>query len=190
MSHASGVPVGRYRFIWIWCRRPVVANPSVRVARPGDAESIRAVAERSWNRAHGDILTEGTIDRVIEEWYDIEHTRHAIRRENVGYFVAEASDDVVGYVSGGRSDDPDVATLAAIYVDPDYWGRGIGTALVERFHDFCRRRGYERVQLRVLAANDRARSFYRHHGYELAGEEATTLFGERAVEAAYARPLN
>jgi ribosomal protein S18 acetylase RimI-like enzyme len=166
-----------------------VSDLSVRAARPGDAESIRAVAERSWHRAHGDILSEETIDRVIEEWYDIETTRDAIRREAVGYFVAEADEGIVGYVSGGRSDDPDVATLAAIYVHPDDWRRAIGTALVERFHDFCRRRGYERVRLRVLAANNRARSFYRHHGYELVGEEATELFGERTVEAAYVRSL-
>lgn len=167
-----------------------MSDLSVRVARPGDAESIRAVAERGWDGAHGDILADETIDRVVEEWYDVENTREAVRREAVGYFVAEVGDEIVGYVSGGRSDDPDVATLAAIYVDPDDWGRGIGTALLERFHDFCRRRGYDRVRLRVLAANDRARSFYRHHGYELVEEGATELFGERAVEAAYVRPLD
>jgi hypothetical protein len=39
--------------------------------------------------------------------------------------------------------------------------------------------------LRVLAANDRARAFYRARGYEFLGEEATDVFGESAVEARY-----
>lgn len=158
---------------------------TVRPAETDDAELIRAVAERAWPAAHGHILSSETIDSVLSQWYDPDDTRDAIQRDEVGYFVAERDGDVVGYVSGGRSDDPDVATLAAIYVDPDHWGNGIGTALLERFESFCRSRGYERVRLRVLAENDRAQMFYRAHGYEQVGEDETELFGEGAVEATY-----
>ena len=167
-----------------------MSSLTVRPAETTDAELIRAVAERAWPAAHGHILSSETIDSVLSQWYDPDDTRDAIGREAVGYFVAERDSDVVGYVSGGRSDDPDVATLAAIYVDPDHWGDGIGTALIERFESFCRGRGYERVRLRVLAANERAQSFYRAHGYEQTDEHETELFGEHTVEAVYVTDLD
>lgn len=184
------VRVGCCRFISVPYRGGGVSTCTVRTAVPSDARAIQAVAERAWPAAHGDILGAETIDSILAEWYDVESTRDAIERDDVGYFVAEDDGDIRGYVSGGRTDDPDVASLAAIYVDPDHWGDGIGTALAEQFHDFCRRRGYERVRLCVLAENDRAQSFYRGHGYEQVDEEETELFGERALEATYARPLD
>lgn len=167
-----------------------MSTHSVRAARPADADAIRAVADSAWPAAHGHILSAETIERVLAEWYDPDDTRDAIGRDDIGYFVAERDGDVVGYVSGGRSDDPDVASLAAIYVDPDHWGKGVGSALLERFESFCRGRGYERVRLHVLAENDRAQSFYRTRGYEQTDEHETELFGERSVEAVYVASLD
>lgn len=167
-----------------------VSDESVRAARPDDTDAIRSVADRAWRAAHGDILTAETIDAVLSEWYAPGAVREAIDNERVGYFVAERQDTVVGYISGGRSDNPDAAQLSAIYVDPDHWGNGIGTALIDRFEAFCQRRGYERVRLHVLAENDRAQSFYRTHGYEIVEESETELFGERALEAIYVTDLD
>jgi RimJ/RimL family protein N-acetyltransferase len=43
--------------------------------------------------------------------------------------LAESGDVVVGFVSVGASRDADAdGELFAIYVDPDYWGRGVGAS--------------------------------------------------------------
>ncbi|MFC7071639.1 GNAT family N-acetyltransferase [Halovenus rubra] len=57
------------------------------------------------------------------------------------------------------------ADLKAIYVEPEYWGEGIGTKLLERglalLPDLT-----EAVRLDVFAKNERARQFYESHGFE------------------------
>jgi len=96
---------------------------------------------------------------------------------------------VVGYASGAPHEDDDRATLAAIYVRPDRWGEGIGTALLDRFEAFCRERGCDAIDLEAIADNDVGTSFYRARGFEAVGTERVELFGEEATETLFRRPV-
>lgn len=155
---------------------------TVREATPNDVADIRRVAERGWHATYRGILSQDTIDAVMTEWYGADRTRGLIEREELGYFVAEQNGDLVGYVSGGPSGENGVATLGAIYVDPDYWNNGIGTALLEAFETFCLHRRFEKLQFNVLAENDVGTSFHRKHGYEAVEERETELLGAVATE--------
>ncbi len=53
----------------------------------------------------------------------------------------------------------------AITVLRDYWGRGIGTGLMERMLAFARQSGAELVSLEVRADNERAKALYRKFGF-------------------------
>lgn len=52
----------------------------------------------------------------------------------------------------------------------DYWGRGIGTALMERMIAFCRESGAELVYLECRSDNERAIRLYKKFGFEISGE--------------------
>lgn len=52
----------------------------------------------------------------------------------------------------------------------DYWGRGIGTALMEQMLDFCRESGAKLVYLECRADNERAVGLYKKFGFEISGE--------------------
>ncbi len=52
-----------------------------------------------------------------------------------------------------------------LYVRPGARSAGVGSALLSAAEDELRAAGAERVSLEALAANDRARSFYREAGY-------------------------
>jgi ribosomal protein S18 acetylase RimI-like enzyme len=52
-----------------------------------------------------------------------------------------------------------------LYVEPDARSQGIGSQLLEAAEADLADAGVSAVTLDVLAANDRARSFYRDHGY-------------------------
>lgn len=162
-----------------------MADVTIREATPHDVDGIRRVADRGWHAAYGDILSRETIEAAIAEWYDADAIRELVDRDDTAYFVAEDDGDIVGYVGGGPSDEDGVATLGAIYVDPDRWGEGIGTALLNAFETSCRRRDYEVVRLRVLAENDVGSSFYRTRGYAVVDERETELFGERVCERVF-----
>ena len=53
----------------------------------------------------------------------------------------------------------------AITVLRDYWGRGVGTGLMERMLAFARESGAELVSLEVRSDNERAKALYRKFGF-------------------------
>jgi len=160
-----------------------MAEVIVRPARRDDVDDIHRIAEAGWNAAYEDIIAQETIDAAMDEWYDVEGTREFIEHEDVGYFVAEdESGGVVGYVSGGPGENRGVAKLGAIYVDPDRWGDGIGSTLLDQFESFCREEGFDTLEFEVLAGNDVGASFYRKHGYDVVDESESDLFGETVEE--------
>lgn len=167
-----------------------MGDQTVREATSGDVSAIVRVAERGWNAAYGDLLDRGTIDAAVREWYDPSVVRDRVEREDGAYLVAERDGRVVGYAAGGPSDRDGVATLGAIYVEPDAWGAGVGTDLLDRFEAWCRRREFGVVQFRVLDGNDRAAAFYRARGYEAVDEVEAELFGEDITEHVFRRTLD
>jgi ribosomal-protein-alanine N-acetyltransferase len=88
------------------------------------------------------------------------------------YIVAEAADSpgvAAGYagmmfVSGGVQ--ADVLTIA---VAEDYWGRGVGSALLAALIQAARDRGCTEVFLEVRKDNPRARGLYLRRGFEEIG---------------------
>lgn len=52
-----------------------------------------------------------------------------------------------------------------ISVDKDYWGLGIGRALMQGCIDCAKAAGYSQVELDVTAANDRAIALYKSFGF-------------------------
>lgn len=155
---------------------------TVRDATTEDVPAIRTIAERGWRAAYRDILSTETIDAAIESWYDPETLRESVTREDVAYLVAERDGAVLGYVSGRPTEEDGVASLGAIYVDPDHWQEGVGAALLAAFEDRCRRRGADRIEFRVLSDNDVGKSFYRSQGYERVETADAELFDERVTE--------
>jgi ribosomal protein S18 acetylase RimI-like enzyme len=159
-----------------------MADVTIREATVEDVSGVQQVARAGWTAAYDDILRTETIERAMEEWYATESVSGQIEREDVGYFVAEDGSAVVGYVTGGPGESEDTAVLGAIYVDPDRWGEGIGSRLLERFEGFSREEGYEAVFFEVLVGNEVGASFYRKHGYSADERRESDLFDE-PVEA-------
>ena len=77
--------------------------------------------------------------------------------------VAEMAGEIVGFaaVVGGELD--------GLFVEPDLWGSGIGSVLVNAAVQEARTRG---LALTVIA-NPRARGFYEGCGFSVEGEEQT-----------------
>jgi GNAT superfamily N-acetyltransferase len=107
------------------------------------------------------------------------------RSERAGLPAAADGGRLVGYGGGGVEDG--VGGLGALYVDPDWWGAGVGTRLLAAVTAALRERGADRVEARVLAANEVGRAFYEARGFEPVTEATTTLFGETVLEVTYAR---
>jgi len=86
---------------------------------------------------------------------------------------------VEGRIVGFGTVDLDEGTVEALFVDPEWGGRGFGSALLGHLEDRLVGAGFDRVRLRaVLNTVD----FYEHQGYERV--EETTYTTTAGVEAA------
>lgn len=57
----------------------------------------------------------------------------------------------------------------AISVRKDYWGKGIGSGIMNVLMDFCKKSGAEVIQLEVRSDNERAIDLYKKFGFEKIG---------------------
>lgn len=160
------------------------ADVAVRVAAAGDRREIQETLARSWRHGYDgvlddDALAEATADPA--EFYPGSRFERKREADGLLFLVAVVDDRVVGVCNVALAPEhthafvPDgAAQLRAVYVDPDRWGDGVGTALVERATDAT---GDDtQVYVECLAANDRGRRFYDSLGFRPCGEGAVDLF--------------
>ena len=90
--------------------------------------------------------------------------------ERGGVTVAEADGRLAGFAAVILEDD--IAELDGLFVEPDLWRQGIGSALVNVAVHTARMQGLTMM----VIANPSARSFYEKCGFVVEGE-AKTRFG-------------
>ena len=86
--------------------------------------------------------------------------------------VVVNGDFVIAYSRFYPSVDPDddqgrVATIGSMYLDPEFWRKGIGRRLMETVLETAKSHDFTETTLHVLASNKRARAFYENLGWEL-----------------------
>jgi len=96
-----------------------------RNAIPPDIEGILEVHRR----AVRELCCDHYSPEQIEAWVGSKSSDHYRKRIEAGHFyVAEVDGKVAGY----SRFNPGSGELSSVFVNPDYAGRGIGTALMER----------------------------------------------------------
>ena len=71
----------------------------------------------------------------------------------------------------------------------DRWRRGVGRALMAAALADLAARGYSEATVWSFAANDRANSFYEHHGFTRDGSERREAHWTNILEVRYRRAL-
>jgi ribosomal protein S18 acetylase RimI-like enzyme len=144
------------------------SDPAVTVERP-PTEAAEAIADM-WVDLAADQRRHGSHLRAEP---NRERAREAVLRRIVtdSLLVARVGEDLVGFVtfeveSGVYEQDVTRGLVENVYVVPERRDEGIGTALLGAAEDRLRERGCEAFFLEAMAANERARRFYREAGYE------------------------
>lgn len=168
---------------------------TVREARETDRDEIWRVNRRAWKAAYAGILPTENLEWSTEESAEqLEWIETVFTDDQMAEFVAEAGERVVGFAEflwkkpETRSFvEPGEAELRAIYVDPDRWGVGIGTELLERATDSLRV-DLDGIALSTLLANDRAQAFYDQRGFERDGKTTMKICGNSYEAIVFRRP--
>ncbi len=167
----------------------------VRAARAEDAEALARVHVRSWRAGYRGLVGDAHLAGLdVGERAQLWRDRLRTGGPGAVTYVVTSGADLVGFASVGPVRDEDLAReqqhwaeVYALYVDPDSWRGGVGTALWRAVEAGW---GEEVVAVAVwvLRDNIRARSFYGAHGLAPDGAERPIVIGDRTlVEVRLAR---
>lgn len=169
-----------------------LAEVLIRPAVVDDAEQIARVHVASWRQAYAGVVEQDYLEgldvtRRAQWWRD---QLSGAKHRGTSVWVAELGEHVLGFASLGPSvdEDADRTTLQiyTIYLEPESWGRGIARDLMRTI--LAAVPAGSAVTLWVLAANERARHFYRRNGFTPDGvERLEPIGGQELAEIRYRR---
>lgn len=160
----------------------------LREATREDVAGIRTVAGESLRESYDHVLDEETIDEAVENWYGGEMLSEDLADEDAVLVVAVDDGDVVGFAQSYAVDRPaPVGEIDWLHVLPGRRDEGLGTRLLRHVEAGLLDRGVQRIEGRVLAANEEGAEFYDTHGFDSADDETVEIGGESFTEHVYAK---
>lgn len=134
----------------------------IRRAEPGDIGAVQSIARQTWAFTYRDLIPNWA--DLVERWY----TEQSLRRRMERGVLLVAEDDHQGSLVGfinlfANARVPGEVRLGAIYVLPEWEGRGIGTALLRA--GLASIPDTRRVVAHVEQGNTVGLAFYRARGF-------------------------
>ncbi|MEQ5840311.1 GNAT family N-acetyltransferase [Paraburkholderia acidicola] len=151
----------------------------IRNAEPSDAAEIEAVRVSAWQAAYTAFMPE-TYLANLDPTANVDSLNSRLKRQDSSFscLVAERQGRVIGFSLVGSPrfpSNPSTAELWALYVAPNAWQDGVGTALLQRSLDLTSNQGFTTIKLWCIKGNAPAQRRYEAHGFAATGEERTTL---------------
>jgi ribosomal protein S18 acetylase RimI-like enzyme len=136
----------------------------IRPATPADAPGIAKVARHTWNATYAQSIAAHNRRRFLDQSYDLDALREAIRREPRWFYVATQTKTIVGFAHYLRRFDGQ-GELVRMYVRPDHQRRGIGRLFLATGLAALAKAGVGQCYVSVEADNAGARAFYERFGF-------------------------
>jgi DNA-binding MarR family transcriptional regulator/GNAT superfamily N-acetyltransferase len=150
--------------------------PALRALVPGDLgwvihrQAVLYAQEYGWDWTY-----EALIARILGQFGE----NFDATKEDA--WIAERGGQIMGSIFLMRSDDPDVARLRLLYVEPSARGFGLGRQLVGTCIQRARELGYRRLTLWTNDVLVAARRIYETAGFRLTQQNAHRSFGADLV---------
>lgn len=166
----------------------------LRPAEPADAMGVARVHVRAWQVGYRKLLPDEYLDGLKPEDRAQRYTFGGTDpRQPMTTVAVDDAGTIRGFVTtcAARDDDvPGHGELAAIHVDPDCWGRGVGQALLAAARAHLVHSGFPRAVLWVLVGNVRAERIYAKDGWAPDGSRRKdVVWGIQVEDQRYRRVL-
>jgi len=141
---------------------------SIRDYRETDREALRTITEICFVGVSIDKNIEDRFGKIGGKdwaWRKKRHIDADIEACPEGILVAEIDGQVVGYITSRIDQESKIGWIPNIAVLPEYQGRGIGKALMERALNYLREQGMEMAKIETLEQNEIAKRFYPKIGF-------------------------
>jgi GNAT superfamily N-acetyltransferase len=163
---------------------------SIRTAEAADAQGIAEVHVRAWQIAYRDYISREYLEALSVRTSTMRWLASLADPMQTDALVAEDAGRIVGWSAFGMNRNGlgiEVGEVFGLYVDPDAWNRGIGTALLAESETRLGQTGFGSAILWTLEANRRTRRFYEARGWNDDGISESHPSG--AIVVRYSRVL-
>lgn len=139
----------------------------IRPAKQKDAAAIGRVYCEGWKAAYTGLMPDFFLNALTDANCAPKPDHIAPERR----FVAETDGEVVGTVTfGAGREDANMAEIQSLYVLPEHWQNGQGSALFRAVCQKAKEQGYPGIYVWTLEGNLRAKVFYERMGMTPTGE--------------------
>lgn len=138
----------------------------IRTMNVEDIPQVQDVAKKSWNTTYEGIIPFEIQEKFLKVAYNNDRMKQRLERSFL--FVAEIDSNVVGFANFSPVNDEGKAELGAIYLYPEYQGKGIGSALLQK--GINELEGVVEIYINVERDNEIGKSFYDAKGFQVLKE--------------------
>lgn len=151
---------------------------NIRRMEPCDADEVARLYVKSWQAGYKGLLPQYYLDLLSpDRWKD----KFA---GLPGSFVLTEGGVIAGHSCARPAADermPGWGEVHTLYVLPEYWGKGFGTALLDNSVKWLEQQGFDRIYLWALDTNVRARRLYEKYGFTAAPDTLLCQVGNAEV---------
>jgi ribosomal protein S18 acetylase RimI-like enzyme len=138
----------------------------IRKMQKEDIPQVQQVAKTSWNSTYEGIIPLEIQESFLKAAYNDDMMQRRLERSFI--FVSEVNGKVVGFANFSPVKEDGMTELLAIYLFPEYQGKGIGTALLKE--GIKNLEGVKEVFVNVEKDNQIGTNFYKAKGFEVVSE--------------------
>lgn len=148
---------------------------NIRLAQRSDILPIQKIARESWHHTYRGIIPEKIQNDFLHRAYSKELL---LKRFTQSYFfVAETDEQVVAFANFSYKNMRGESELGAIYIEPDFQGRHVGSELLEEGLNYLK--PLKKLFVNVEKENHQGIAFYKAKGFQLVGDFEEFFFGYR-----------
>jgi ribosomal protein S18 acetylase RimI-like enzyme len=156
-------------------------NVTIRRATSQDTALLADLGARAFSVAFAKDNTPEDMADYLQNNFSHEKIAAELADADSTFFIAETEQQACGYAKLKKGELPvsvsnsNTIELERLYTLPEYFGKGVGEALMKTCFDDAKQSGFEAVWLGVWEHNLRARAFYRKLGFREIGDKIFQL---------------
>jgi len=161
----------------------------IRAALPADAARLAEFAARTFEETFAHGTPPDDLRVFLAKTYNEAQQAKEIADPRVVTLLCEVDGELAAFAQLKLESDPSRIELGRLYVDRTQHGRGIAQAMMQRCLDEARTRGATTIWLGVWEHNERAKAFYRKHGFVATGEQVFIVGSDVQTDQVMERPV-
>ncbi len=156
-------------------------KPIIQIATPSDAAPLAKLSEKTFQEAFAKLNKKDDFQCYVANSFTEHQIKTEILDKNSIFFIATLKDQYAGYAKMSINHTPECVhtlptmELSRLYSLKQFWGSGVGPALLEACIDHARGNSFKSIWLGSWKENSRGNAFYDKMQFKIVGSKTFAL---------------